>query len=252
MSKVRHLSRAPLTEALINFQVDASDHWKPDTIKPLLVERWAAYPDVQPIRPFELQFVFSIGGKKAAPDPPKPGTSAPPLGFIFKSPSTVLQARRDGFTFSYLSPYTDWETLQSSALSRWADFQQILQPKPLHGLSVRFINRLEFELEGFASTRYFAAPPPALPNNKWKLDSFQQRAIYAPPQSPCIVRVNTAPAFVSDPSRTVAFMLDIEVALKESFSATDRDLVVTLAEMHDLKNEAFFNLLTEDAIKHYI
>lgn len=247
MLEARHLSHAPLVEASINFQVDASQHWDALSLSTTLQALWKDYPEMQAIQPVEFQIAFDLGAIS------QPVVKSPHIqGLVFRSKAAMLQARRDGFSYSKLPPYADWESLKIDAFSKWEDFQSVLMPKELHGVGIRFSNRLEFERDGFRLGRFFAAPPTVPGGLNWLFHSFQQTAVYAPPNSPCAVRVTSAPAFIADPMKTVAFMMDIEVITPEGLAASNRDASSILEEMRTLKNQAFFNLLTEEAIERYM
>ena len=249
MPEIVHLSRAPIIEALVNFQANASRLWKPDEIRPALVACWPEHAEVQEIRPVKVEVTHTPEGHL----PPK--VTFPPMeGFIFRSttkPAVVHQARRDGYTFSRLAPYEDWHTLEAEARAGWAEYQAVLEPEELHAVAVRFINRVEFPMEGFKLSRYFTTPPVSPPELGWQFHGFMHQTLYAVPGSPCVVKVILASAFGATPGDSVAFIMDIEVTLKESLSATGREMDAVLAEMHDLKNKAFFHLLTDDSIQLY-
>lgn len=247
MSTFSHLSRAPVTEASINFQVDASVNWDPGIVRTTLSKLWTTYPEVEEIFPLEMR--FTVG---QSPADSLQATARAPQGFVFGSPSGALQARRDGFSITRRAPYEDWQSLTAAALEGWREFSSVLNPGGLHGVSVRFSNHLEFDSEEFKLSRYFVVPPAVPPSLNWKFYGFFQEAIYAPPDSPCAVKVLTTPAFVADPKKSMAFILDVEVYLMREFTTLDRTLNSVLAEMQVLKNEAFFSLLTEEAIKRYI
>lgn len=175
------------------------------------------------------------------------------LGFIFRSASqaSAHQARRDGYTFSRLEPYENWPALEAGALAGWANYQAVLEPEELHTVAVRFINRVKFPLEGFKLARYFTAPPVPPPDLGWQFNGFMHQSLYVVPDSPCAVRIVLMREPVATPEDSVAFIMDIEVTLKEFLAATGRRLAEVLGEMHDLKNKAFFHLLTEEALQTY-
>lgn len=248
MPEIRHLSSAPIVEALVNFQANAARFWKPDEVRPALAARWPEHAEIQEIRPVEIEVTPASEGQL-----PLKVTSQM-LGFMFRSntqPSVVHQARRDGYTFSRLAPYEDWPALEAGALAGWGDYRAVLEPEELHSVAVRFINRLEFPLDGMRLGRYFTTPPVSPPELGWQFHGFMHQTLYAAPGSPCVVKVTIAPAFEAAPADSLAFILDIEVTLKESLTALERSLEAILAEMHDLKNKAFFHLLTTEALQRY-
>ena len=247
MPEICHLSRAPIVEALVNFQANAARLWKPEDVRPALAARWPEHADIQELRPVQIELAQTPEGQLA------PNVTSQMQGFIFRSPTqpSAHQARRDGYTFSRLPPYEHWEALAAGALAGWADYQAVLEPEELHAVAVRFINRLEFTLDGFRLSRFFTTPPVSPPDLGWQFHGFMHQTLYAVPGSPCVVKVTVAPAFPSASGGSVAFIMDIEVTLKESLAATGRGLDAILAEMHDLKNKAFFRLLTDEAVDMY-
>lgn len=248
MPEICHLSHAPIVEALVNFQANAAHLWKPEEVRPALAVRWLEHAEIQELRPVQIEVTQTPQGQL----PPK--VTSQMQGFIFRSatqPRVVHQARRDGYTFSHLAPYDDWASLEAGALAGWADFQAVLEPEELHAVAVRFINRVEFPLEGFRLARFFTTPPVPPPDLGWQFHGFMHQTFFAVPGSPCVVKVILAPAFDATPGNSVAFIMDVEVTLKESLAATGRGLNAVLAEMHDLKNKAFFHLLTEEALQTY-
>ncbi len=248
MPEICHLSRAPIVEALVNFQANAARLWRPEEVRPALAARWLEHAEIQELRPVQIEVTQTPQGQL----PPK--VTSQMQGFIFRSatqPRVVHQARRDGYTFSHLAPYDDWASLEAGALAGWADFQAVLEPEDLHAVAVRFINRVEFPLEGFRLARFFTTPPVSPPDLGWQFHGFMHQTFYAVASSPCVVKVIFAPAFEATPGDTVAFIMDIEVTLKESLVATGRGLNALLTEMRDLKNKAFFHLLTEEALQTY-
>ena len=247
MPEVCHLSRAPIVEALVNFQANAARLWKPEEIRPILVAQWSEHTDVQEIRPVQIEV------RQSPHEQLSPVVTSQMQGFIFRSPTipTVHQARRDGYTFSHLAPYENWGSFQAEALAGWAHYREILEPEELHTIAVRFINKLEFPAEGFRWSRYLITPPVSPPELGWKFYGFMHQTFYAVPDSPCVVKVILAPAFGANPEGSVPFVVDIEVTLKEPLASISRELNSVFEEMHDLKNKAFFHLLTKEALQSY-
>jgi len=247
MSEICHLSHAPIVEALVNFQANAARMWKPQEVRLALTACWPSHDDIQEIHPVQIEVTQTLQGQL----PPK--VTSEMQGFIFRSTSqpSVHQARRDGYTFSRLKPYEDWSALEAGALAGWVNYQAVLEPEELHTVAVRFINRVTFPLEGFKLARYFTAPPTPPPDLGWQFNGFMHQSLFLVPDSPCAVRISLARELVTTPGDSVAFIVDIEVTLKESMAATGRRLAEILEEMHDLKNKAFFHSLTKDALQTY-
>jgi uncharacterized protein (TIGR04255 family) len=103
----------------------------------------------------------------------------------------------------------------------------------------------------FKLARYFTAPPPRPMGLEWQFHGFVQHAVFAVLDSPCAVQVTLSPSFSATPTETLAFILEIAVTLKQPLSASGAGLDDVLGEMHLQKNEAFFGMLTEEALALY-
>lgn len=249
MADFPHLSKAPIVEALIFFQADASASWKPETLRAELAPLWPEHTEVQEMHAFKMEMKLEKG-KEPIQEVTTPGIEG--LMFRSKERPTVYQARRDGFIASWLKPYPDWDEFQSDAVAQWERYASVVGLPALHSVLVKFINRLEFPLGDFTPERYFTTHPAKLPNLGWKFSNLAQQVEYAVPGTNFGVQTVLARAFDNAPAELVAFILDIEVKLREPLTATDRALDDVLGEMRCLKNEAFFNLLTEQAWQRYL
>ena len=247
MPETCHLARAPIVEAIIHFQANAARLWKPEDVRKALSARWPEHAEIQELRPVQIQVTQTPQG------PLPPTVTSQMEGFIFRSGTrpSAHQARRDGYAFSQLAPYKDWHSLETEAMAGWADYREVLEPEDLHAVAVRFINRLEFPIEGFRLARFFSKPPESPPDLGWHFQWFMHQTFYSVPDSPFVVKVILTRAFDASPGDSVAFILDIEVTLRESLAATGRAMEAVIAEMHNLKNKAFFHLLTEEALQAY-
>ena len=243
-----HLIRAPINEAMLTFQANAAAHWGGEDLLVRLKPLWPEHSDCQ-----ELQLVNMQFSAKQGEQPKHDTTNAQSMGWVFRSGTehTAHQVRRDGYTFSRLKPYQDWESFEVAAKEEWKKVSELLQPEPLHSVSVRFINILEFPAAEFKLKRYFTAPPPRPAGLDWRFHGFVQQAFFEVPDSQCAVQVTFSPSFSAVPTETLAFLLDIAVTLKQSLPASGKSVDEVLDEMHLLKNEAFFGMLTEEAIGLY-
>ncbi len=248
MPEFPHLKNAPIVEALIFFQADASASWKPDVLAEELKALWPEHDEIQKMQTLKVELKVSPG------EQPKQDVTSPGIdGLMFRSKSkpTVLQARRDGFIASWLKPYPNWETFQADAIERWERYSDVIGSPTLHGVLVKFINRLEFPLSEFLPNEYMTMHPTPPPSLGWQFTNFAQQTDFQVPGTPFAVQTVLARAFDATPE-LLAFILDIEVKVREPLSAIDRSLDEVLAEMRNLKNTAFFGMLTERAWRGYL
>ena len=247
MSEAHHLARAPISEALIHFQANASNEWTPELMKEKLQRAWTEHTIVQVTRPVEF-IIAQETGKQPAEQISFPTVEA----VIFRSPKvpTVYQVRRSGLLVSWLPPYQNWERFRDEALLAWETFRLVVPVGQPSHLTLRFINRLEFPLEGFQLSRFFTAPPPRPPGlSTWGFKSFTGQSFLAVPDSPFLV--NLIFARTEGTLEKIGFILDIEVSLSRSLLELAQEPPSVLEEMREIKNTAFFSSLTEEAIAYY-
>jgi len=248
MAETQHLRNAPITEALIQFQANAADRWEPERLRRDLAAVWSHHINIQENRSLKVELK-----KEEGKEPEQKVSFSPPEGLMFRGEGipTVYQARRDGLVVSWLPPYADWETFREAALNGWNEFQEVARPDPLHSVAVRYINRLEFQMEGFRMRDYFMAAPAKPPEiSDWNFHGFSHRTFFEVPDSFCGVVLNFSTSFEGAPEKA-AFIIDIEVRLKESLSAIDVSKEDVLEHMRHLKNKTFFSMLTPAAIERY-
>lgn len=248
MPEFPHLTHAPIVEALIFFQADVSAAWQPEALRAKLAPLWPDHTEVQEMRAVKMEVRFEQGQE------PKQEVTLPGIeGLMFRSKtqSTVYQIRRDGFIASWLKPYPEWETFERDAVACWERYADVVGRPALHNMFVRFINRLEFPAADFSKDRYFTTHPSPPPSLDWRFLNFSQQAEYLVPGTNYAVQTVLARAFDTAPE-SVAFILDIEVKLREPVVAKEHAFGEVLGEMRNLKNKAFFGLLTEDAWRRYV
>ena len=188
-------------------------------------------------------------GKEPQQEVTTPGIEG--LMFRSKNHPTVYQARRDGFIASWLKPYPDWGEFQRDAIAQWERYAKAVGSPALHSVFVRFINRLEFPAADFSPLTYFTTQPSPPPSLDWQFHTFMQRAEYFVPGTSYSVQTTFSRAFDTKPE-LLAFILDIQVKLREPLSASERPLGDVLGDMSTLKNRAFFSMLTKQASQRYL
>ena len=249
MASQRHLSRAPITEALIDLRVsqlaeplsDASL----DFLRTRLQER---YPRVERQEAFraevKLKEGLSIQGDTA---------KRRFRGFHFKPNDglTIAQFRVDGFTYNRLKPYTSWEEILPEAVKLWKLYVAIGAPETVTRTAVRYINHLQLPLAGGALdfSQFLTAPPHAPEGYPRQLSGFLTRLQLDEPDEKLAAIVTQA----SEPSLEAAsqtILFDVDVFSERELSPDDdARLTSTLEQLRGLKNRIFFGALTEGAVR---
>lgn len=248
MTRVRHLSNAPIIEALFDFRVTLPKSFEVEQFRALAGAIGDRYPIVERMHLYEASLTFRPGTEK-----PMDAHTAElhPGGYAFRSSDrlSVAQFRLDGFTYNRLHPYTSWEELQPEILRLWRVYQDAARPETCSRITARYINKIDIPSGGEISD--FLIAPPTLPAGfPYILAGFITRVIIHDPKAGLFATVTQASQVHLDPQSS-AVILDIEAYRHSDAGALDKDVEPTLAGLHDMKNRIFFGSLTKDQIKRY-
>lgn len=132
-----HLGKAPIVEAVIDFRVKLSADFKLEVFHPLRTHLAEEYPG------FEEQQIIEQIIKQEPGQGPEFSTRLSGIHghrLISKDGKNVVQLRRDGFTFSRLNPYTNWEDVFGQAWRLWEMYVETAKPLEVSRLAARYIN----------------------------------------------------------------------------------------------------------------
>lgn len=239
MAKQRHLKNAPIREGLIDIQFEP----------PVPMERLQAFVDSVKNRFAEtstlwqqaLGFELKVGAA-AAVIPPQAATA---VGFRFQDARHVLMIRVNGFTFSRLPPYADWDELSAGAKAFWEQFVDIVRPETVNRLAVRYINVLPLPIKGEDFSVYLTAAPIVPGHLPQGLASFLQRVVMVDPDRNCQAIVTQAIEESQPTDGRVQLFLDIDAFQVRRFDGRDSALWSSLDSLRDFKNDIFFAHITE-------
>jgi uncharacterized protein (TIGR04255 family) len=244
MAKPRHLSKAPITEALINVQVMLPTHTRTiEHLATLDAKLLDQYPDKKTIEEFQYKFE----GK-----PPHTGqTSSKQLGFKYTNGDNtqVIQATISGLTFSRLPPYEDWPKLRAEAWRVWKIYADLVQPESITRVAARYINKLEFpgsHIDFDHYLNYVPIVPKALPQ---MYAGFFSRIVVPDTKCQCMAIITQMYQAGQDPS-AVSVILDIDV-FREKLFANEQEAWATIDQLRDFKNLVFFDSITEKSAELY-
>ena len=158
MARIRHLSKAPITEAVVDFRVSHSPHFHSDQLRQARERLAHDYPKVDERKGLEARFALAGGQPLQA--------LTRDLGFQgiwlkTEDEKSVAQFRVDGFTFNRLKPYTSWEHILPEALRLWTIYVELTQPHRLARVALRYINHMRLPGPGVEVDDYIATGPTA-------------------------------------------------------------------------------------------
>ncbi|VXD11152.1 conserved hypothetical protein [Planktothrix serta PCC 8927] len=140
MQARRHYSRSPITEAVIDLGVTLPQEAGLETLGGVQTTISTDYPNQEAL-------LFVQEEMKAGTSVGATATQAQ-IGFgcISSNQKQIIQARLDGFSFSRLAPYENWESFRDEAKRLWNIYQNAIHPTAINRLGVRYINRFDLPL----------------------------------------------------------------------------------------------------------
>lgn len=250
LAKQRHLRRAPIVEAVVDFRVRLSGPLTADDLVKKLQGEQFGY--VQKGAVIRGGFGFAITVSDQPSVKPVPGDTVV-IGSRWHSADEkyVAQFTIEGFALSRLSPYESWENLIQEAGRVWAVYLRCAAPSQIVRVATRYINNLglplaQGELYEKFIVRFLEVPDP-LPQ---VVSGFLQRFVLGVPEEKAKVILTLAMA-ESRPIANVPIILDIDAFHEHEYSADDNGAWDCLNKLRDLKNRCFFGSLTEAAMELY-
>src|SRR5688572_22917321 len=162
MKQSLHLSKAPIIEAVIDVRAQTPSELSIHLLSELGAEFGLQYEAIKPINVVEFEF-------KTAPGQ-SPQTSHMDhgiSGFRYESEDRkqICQCRRDGFTFSRLSPYSNWNEVFAEASRLYRIYCKAAEPEEVARIGVRYINRIELPIGEVSEVRKYLTAAPILPSD---------------------------------------------------------------------------------------
>jgi uncharacterized protein (TIGR04255 family) len=241
--KFPHLARAPIVEAVIEVRARAGVGWERSRAEGQLKRKLPEYPNVS---------------SPAAAHPELAPVSVPhdeqvlesrDLRFESADKRQIAQFGRDGFSFSRLHPYLDWEQFHNEALRLWKMHVELASPTDVHLLVVRFLNRIPLSAPRPRVQDLESPPKPPRGLDLPVAAFFHQETLQVPGQLYALHVRTLQPA--SAPDLEPGLILDIEVFTSEPFALQTDALEKRLPEMRWLKNKAFFGSLRPKALQYF-
>lgn len=238
-----HLPNAPIVEAVIHCRARVEKKLVPSALLEQLKDRMPDYPVSQ--RQQEIGVNAEIGPEGTALN-----QSHSWHGFRFQSADKlqIAQYTRNGFVFSRLKPYQDWETFQVEAQRLWSIYCEVAEPSEIQRLGVRFINLIPVEPREVGAI--LALPPCSPKSMRIPIDTFLHQTKFNIPHHPYELNVVQTIQPPAPPEReSHGLILDLDVGTTRPIPFDEMD--DRLRQMQWIKNKAFFSLLKKPALKRF-
>jgi uncharacterized protein (TIGR04255 family) len=242
---VEQFKNPPIQEALLDIQVALPGDVTMETLKTFHTGLEARFPEKRERISWQQGFQISGTGDTHAVSSAR---SVDGFLFVSKADGKTVQARRDGFTFNKLRPYSNWENFSTEAKELWQRYVELAHPASVQRIAVRYLNRISLPLPLRDLREYcplFPDLPPALPQG---MSEFFLRVAMPIADAPCVSIVTLTFEPPVPGSTTLNLIFDNEAAYGFNSLTVDTELIWSkLGELRDLKNKVFDASLTEKA-----
>jgi uncharacterized protein (TIGR04255 family) len=238
LEKYEVFKNAPIAEAVLEIVVIPAEELKMESLLSFHKPIKERFPTIEQGK--EGGGGFKVGAGSASFFKEKP------IGYLFRShqENKVIQARLNGFAFSKLKPYENWESFRSEAKDLWKSYAEMIKPQKISRISMRYINRIELPLpmrdfEEYILTRLQIAPE--LPQ---AISQFFIRFEIPNSEIPAMAVIIQTIENVTDENR-LPLIFDIDVIRENEYSVGSAEVWDDFEKLHDFKNEIFFSSITD-------
>jgi uncharacterized protein (TIGR04255 family) len=238
-SRVTPLKHAPIKEALIDLRVQLPSNFSLDSLRPAIDAAKTEYPIERPMQTFGV--IFDTQEHKAMP------VTDQQVGVALWSAdgSKVLQFRFDGFSHNRLRPYSSWEEFFEEAMKWWDVYVEAVNPPLVVRLGLKYTNRLllpDFNLE-----KYFYYLPVDPRGIEGEVPYFMQQIRFHKPEHDIDVLITEMMEENLEDNK-LPIILDIDTYKNVSLLPHDESIHGIFKLFHTIKNDVFFENLTDEAI----
>ena len=239
MARERHLSKAPIREAVLDLRVPRVDEGLLDQLRAAMASL-ETFGEIHEMRQGSVVFRFSPEGK---PESRVEGGEVIGMRGTSEDGLWAVQFRLNGLTFSRLAPYSDWAQFSDRARLFVERFLDIVAPRYVERLALRYVNHFRLPYPGEMEEHFVGLPhiPAALPQFVSNLIS---RVTVHDPERDFSAHITHSLLDDLDPEK-MGFILDIDAFRTSEFSPEVENLWETFDALRVFKNQIFFELITE-------
>jgi len=236
-----HYEKAPITEALIDIRVELSSELRFEDLGAFRKHVGSDYPreETRNLSQALLQFGPSV----------QASAQQQPWGFMFRNENNtqVVQVRLDGFTFSRLEPYENFEHLRDEAGRLWDIYRELVRPKRVARIAVRYINQLNLpgtrvEPEDYLKT--FPHLSEDLPRDLRDFGPFLMSLRVPQPDLNGLLVINEAGTPPKKPE-TVSIILDLDLSIESPAIGSEEEMWALFQKLRERKNLYFEACITD-------
>ncbi len=235
-----HYSSAPITEAIIDIQVETSA--TVDALDAIQAGEEATYPTVEKMTANTGELVFR-------PDmTPIAHVTSQPIGYLARSQDglQIYQARSNGFTFSRLARYPHWGIFSGESRRLWDKYREVTKPSAIIRVAVRYVNRIDIPLPIKSFGDYLRTAPQLSPDLPQGLSGYFMQLMIPLVDIKCEGIINQALIEPAKPE-VVSVVIDIDIFRTTELPTNEAQLWGLLEQLRTAKNTVFEACITDEA-----
>lgn len=241
MSDYETFKNAPITEAVLEIMADPQEG--------IQIEDLLQFPKhVQDRYSRTVQKMEFKGGFKLGAEVSILPSEQKAMGYLlhFDEGKKIIQSRLNGFAFSKLKPYENWDAFHSEAREIWYNYLEITKPKRISRISLRYINRIEIPMPMKDFNEYLLTNPQIAPGLPQALCGLFMRLEI---REPVLDATGIVILAVDNPilPEKLPLIFDVDVMRKASYVDNLDGIWGDFENLRKFKNEIFFRSLTERA-----
>lgn len=253
MATARQLSKPPIQEAVIDFQL-AGAQIEREGLEQIILDLNRSDWTRKAISSFEATFgptnaeqvnEFGLTESKSSFE-----------GFALQDPDDRIffQFRPDRVTVSHVKEYVSWDDLVAEAEQALTAYISIAKPTAIIRIAARYINRLRLPSNGFSSFEEILTRPPAAPIEGafGKVTDFMHRDVIRNIEGGLIATVTIATVLPSPGEQARALLIDADVFKTCQTNPSFADVAEDLNRIREVKNRLFFGSILDSALEPYL
>lgn len=241
-----HLPHAPIVEAVIDIRSRAAVVLEETALRAQLETRLSGYQFLDSIQNIQIQ--HQVNFQNGSPVNQEIQLGWKGVRFQSSDKKQIVQFNRDGFVFSRLEPYENWEQLHKEGLRLWAIYAELTQPIEVGRIGLRYINRIQLPPDELRFEEYLEAAPTPPKGLEVPFYGFLHQDTLAVPDHPYAINVIRTIQPMVPGTQGVSLILDIDVYTIQGFELDEQVFNQRLPEMRWLKNKVFFGGITPKAL----
>lgn len=232
---------APIIEAVIDIMVDLPPTISLDDIRKAFYNE-TGYSSPENLTNHTISSKLEAGVKEVAVS-----SSSNQVGFAFASEDKkhIFQPKLNGFTFSRISSYENWDNFANEAKRLWDVYRAAVKPLKVNRIAVRYVNRIDIPLPIADFEEYFRTFPNLSSDLPQGLAQFFMRLLIPYAKTKSFALINQTIDSVTD--KSISIILDIDCYRTEELPNDDGQIWALFKEFKEQKNSVFEACVTDKA-----